>query len=189
MNASHLYDFSRGNGITIDANTFPSTANFVSYIQAAVPGVPNDGNRIDMTLDGTQIDMRIMVNDAQVAGTQLTLSRPAHRWWRMRGNGTMVIWETSPDGQTWTQRHTATSPFPLTPLDVNIGGRLVFPVAEALAARGVPIVFATGYGRSGLPAAWQDHTVLSKPYTAAEVASALGGLCARHKAAGGSALS
>ncbi len=32
-------------------------------------------------------------------------------------------------------------------LDVNLGGgETVFPLAEALKARGVPVVFATGYG-------------------------------------------
>lgn len=31
-------------------------------------------------------------------------------------------------------------------LDVNIGGEMVFPVAEQLQRRGVPFVFATGYG-------------------------------------------
>jgi two-component SAPR family response regulator len=30
-------------------------------------------------------------------------------------------------------------------LDVNVGDQRVYPVAEALAARGVPFVFATGY--------------------------------------------
>lgn len=36
-------------------------------------------------------------------------------------------------------------------LDVNLAGRQVFPVAEALAASGVPFVFSTGYGEGGLP--------------------------------------
>ena len=31
-------------------------------------------------------------------------------------------------------------------LDVNLGGTKVYPVADALAARGVPFVFVTGYG-------------------------------------------
>ena len=31
-------------------------------------------------------------------------------------------------------------------LDVNLGGVMVFPLAEALAARAVPFAFATGYG-------------------------------------------
>jgi DNA-binding response OmpR family regulator len=47
-------------------------------------------------------------------------------------------------------------------LDVNLGGERVFPVAEALRARGVPFAFATGYG------AIDDHrfmgeAVLRKP--------------------------
>ena len=35
-------------------------------------------------------------------------------------------------------------------LDVNIGGEKVYPVAEALTARGVPFIFATGYGIAGI---------------------------------------
>jgi two-component SAPR family response regulator len=31
-------------------------------------------------------------------------------------------------------------------LDVNLGGEMVFPLAEALQERGVPFIFATGYG-------------------------------------------
>ena len=47
-------------------------------------------------------------------------------------------------------------------LDVNIGGTMVFPVAERLRAAGIPFVFATGYG--ALPRrGFEDVTVLSKP--------------------------
>lgn len=58
-------------------------------------------------------------------------------------------------------------------LDVNIGGKPVFPFAEKLAAKGVPLVLATGYGRDGLPEEWQKMTVLSKPYTFEDLAGAL----------------
>lgn len=58
-------------------------------------------------------------------------------------------------------------------LDVNLGGAPVYPVAEALRERGVPVVFATGYGREGLPEEWQDRPVLLKPYTSDDVESAL----------------
>ena len=58
-------------------------------------------------------------------------------------------------------------------LDVNIGGQPVFPLAEKLAARGVPLVPATGYGRDGLPEAWRGFTVLAKPYTFDDLAAAL----------------
>src|SRR5277367_6352119 len=36
-------------------------------------------------------------------------------------------------------------------LDVNLGGEAVWPVAEALMARGVPFAFTTGYGQLGEP--------------------------------------
>jgi len=58
-------------------------------------------------------------------------------------------------------------------LDVNIGGRKVFPIAETLLARKVPIIFATGYGREGLPPEWQDFPVIQKPYTLENIGEAL----------------
>ena len=61
-------------------------------------------------------------------------------------------------------------------LDVNIGGGTVFPAAQILAERGVPILFATGYGREGLPPEWRDRPVILKPYTPRDISRALEGL-------------
>jgi CheY-like chemotaxis protein len=58
-------------------------------------------------------------------------------------------------------------------LDVNIGGEKVFPVAERLVARGVPFVFATGYGRDGVAPAFARVPVLSKPYDPRALEAAL----------------
>ena len=49
-------------------------------------------------------------------------------------------------------------------LDVNIGGEKVYPVAEALAAKGIPFIFATGYGISGISEAFSHVPALAKPY-------------------------
>ena len=48
-------------------------------------------------------------------------------------------------------------------LDVNLGGgETVFPLAEALRARGVPFIFATGYG--ALPSGdYPDTPLIHKP--------------------------
>jgi len=54
-------------------------------------------------------------------------------------------------------------------LDVNLAGEPVFAVAEALAARGVPFAFATGYGAGGLPDVWKSRPTLQKPFTASDV--------------------
>lgn len=58
-------------------------------------------------------------------------------------------------------------------LDVNIGGQKVFSAASILVERGVPVLFATGYGRDGLPPEWQDRPVIVKPYSQRDVAIAL----------------
>lgn len=58
-------------------------------------------------------------------------------------------------------------------LDVNLGGERVYPVADALAARDVPFLFATGYGPSGLDDLYPDRTVLSKPYVESSLVNAL----------------
>jgi CheY-like chemotaxis protein len=59
-------------------------------------------------------------------------------------------------------------------LDVNLGGQVVFPVADILCRRGIPFVFATGLGAGGLPADWQGHCSVQKPMTMATLAKALG---------------
>jgi len=58
-------------------------------------------------------------------------------------------------------------------LDVNVAGQQIFPVAEALRARGVPFVFSTGYGEGGLPDAWRGQPTIQKPFTEAAIRDAL----------------
>ena len=61
-------------------------------------------------------------------------------------------------------------------LDINLRGDLVFPVADALRARGVPFAFATGYDRWALPDRFADALRVEKPLQARSIASALGRL-------------
>lgn len=59
-------------------------------------------------------------------------------------------------------------------LDVNLrGGAKSLPVVEALDARGVPFVLATGYLPESLPPALRDRPALLKPYGEPELAAAL----------------
>jgi len=58
-------------------------------------------------------------------------------------------------------------------LDANLNGRSVMPVAEALAARGVPFVFATGYGDDKITPEHYGAPVIRKPYDVTQVAAAL----------------
>lgn len=63
--------------------------------------------------------------------------------------------------------------FDLAVLDVNLGGSESYPVADILRERGIPFIFATGYGQKGLTEAYQNVTTLKKPFTSDELASAL----------------
>jgi CheY-like chemotaxis protein len=56
--------------------------------------------------------------------------------------------------------------FDLAVLDVNLNGTPVTPVVEILVERGVPFIFASGYGQRGLPEAYRTAPILQKPFQA-----------------------
>jgi DNA-binding response OmpR family regulator len=64
-------------------------------------------------------------------------------------------------------------PLDVAVLDVNLGGRAVTPVADALAARAVPFVFCTGYDAMSLPVRHAAAPLLMKPCQARELRNAV----------------
>jgi CheY-like chemotaxis protein len=54
-------------------------------------------------------------------------------------------------------------------LDVHLRGRDIYPVADVLAEKGVPFIFATGYGQRMLPEKYRTRPVLQKPFVGAEL--------------------
>ena len=54
-------------------------------------------------------------------------------------------------------------------LDVNIKGGVVYPVAEELLARKVPVVLSTGYAPDTLPPVFRDLPCLRKPFGAGQL--------------------
>ena len=64
-------------------------------------------------------------------------------------------------------------------LDVNIGGEPVHPVAEILAERGIPFIFATGYGEARGESRFGRRPVLAKPFKPEEICDALTRLLAQ----------
>jgi CheY-like chemotaxis protein len=55
--------------------------------------------------------------------------------------------------------------FDIATLDINLAGQVSYPVATILGSRGIPFIFATGYGLVGLPAELTEVPVLSKPFS------------------------
>lgn len=58
-------------------------------------------------------------------------------------------------------------------LDINVEGAESFPIADVLRDRGVPIIFATGYGSRALPPRFLDSPTLPKPFGYPALAEAL----------------
>jgi CheY-like chemotaxis protein len=58
-------------------------------------------------------------------------------------------------------------------LDVNLNGQPITPVVEILVQRGLPFVFATGYGQRGVPEPYRGNPTLQKPFQVEALAQAL----------------
>jgi CheY-like chemotaxis protein len=63
--------------------------------------------------------------------------------------------------------------FDVALLDVNLAGKPITPVVEILVARGLPFVFASGYGQRGVPEAYRDSPTLQKPFQTEALAAAI----------------
>lgn len=74
--------------------------------------------------------------------------------------------------------------FDLALLDVNVDGAPVYPVADILIERGIPFLFATGYGSGGLDVSYANVPRLPKPFALAELQSAIHRILADRRALG-----
>ena len=63
--------------------------------------------------------------------------------------------------------------FDLALLDVNLAGQRVFPVAEALMAKGLPFIFSSGYGANAIPEEFRGAPLIPKPFTLEELEAAI----------------
>ena len=63
--------------------------------------------------------------------------------------------------------------FDVAMLDMNLNGDRTHAVADALAARDVPFVFATGYASRDMRARHEDRPMLTKPYQPHQLAAIL----------------
>lgn len=64
-------------------------------------------------------------------------------------------------------------------LDANLNGHMVTPAAEQLQARGVPFLFATGYGEAGGAPGGFGAPIIRKPYEVGAVVAAVAQLVGR----------
>jgi CheY-like chemotaxis protein len=58
-------------------------------------------------------------------------------------------------------------------LDMNLNGESVYPLADLLAAKGVPFIFVTGYSADSVAERFANIPVIQKPVTAETLAKVL----------------
>lgn len=89
----------------------------------------------------------------------------------LRAAGATVVGPLSTDGQA--ERAIGEERIDLALLDIDLRGKLVFPVVERLEERGIPYLFFSGFEQSSLPVQYRDAPFLAKPASGARVVSAL----------------
>ncbi len=63
--------------------------------------------------------------------------------------------------------------FDFAVLDINLAGEMSFPVADVLRERGIPFLFASGYGSKGLIDDYSTATRIQKPFRSGDLAQAI----------------
>ena len=63
-------------------------------------------------------------------------------------------------------------------LEINIDGRNILPVAQIIEKRGLPFLFTSGYGTTGLLDPLQERPVLRKPFLIMDLGRAIDTLLA-----------
>jgi hypothetical protein len=71
----------------------------------------DDNNRVIIGKGGASMLLRV-VNAGVTDDQYVTYNATDHQWWRLRLTGTLLEWQTSPDGGNWTTLRSATSGYP-----------------------------------------------------------------------------
>jgi CheY-like chemotaxis protein len=61
-------------------------------------------------------------------------------------------------------------------LDISVNGRDTYPVADILAARGVPFIFVSGFTLKDLPTSYRHCAHITKPFEPSAIITALRGV-------------
>lgn len=67
----------------------------------------DSNNRVLMNTESGNLQMSLAIGGSRVGESSIPYDSVAHRWWRIRhvSSGDTIRFDTSPDGISWTQRH------------------------------------------------------------------------------------
>lgn len=87
-----------GSSVTVQVVTAPAGNGTIGTFLILYP--LEAGHEVSMVVEGGQITMAEKTPGTD--STSVTYDPVAHLWWRIRHDGTLLLWETSPDASTWT---------------------------------------------------------------------------------------
>jgi len=117
----HLYDLSDSQ-VVVDAADVPGSAGFTTYLQLTEPR--DDTSHLLIGRQGPDLIVEQSVSNTNVDFTTVAYDAVAMRYWRIRGAGGHVYFDTSPDGTatSWTNQLDTTAQLDLSKMVVAIGG-------------------------------------------------------------------
>ena len=78
------------------------------------------GNKFEWGRSGSGLVPRFSAGGVTTDGPAFTYDALAHAWWRIRSDAGTIVWETSSDGNAWTNRWSVPTPFTITAMTVNL---------------------------------------------------------------------
>jgi len=102
--------------VWIELCTLPPVGNGTKISQISLSGSAGTGNEPGFLLYwslGVQM-LRMKIQGSAVSPTEIPYDSVAHRWFRFRVFAGNLLWETAPDGKTWTTRKSTPVPTGLT---------------------------------------------------------------------------
>lgn len=114
-------------GSTFHVQVFPTEAGggtTEAWSQVLVTSA-TPGTDLVMEVDAIagELNMALRVDYFDENAVRITYDPEAHAWFRIREDAGTLYWETAPDGETWTQRRTATTP--AWAADANVALQLI----------------------------------------------------------------
>ncbi|MEZ4446394.1 MAG: hypothetical protein R3B72_45365 [Polyangiaceae bacterium] len=125
------YDL-RGCAIHFELTEPPSEPGVQAFFYARVPASTAD--RVGFRVFNGKLFFSLRVADSEQSGSNITFDPVQHRWLRLRHASGKVFWDTSSDGQTWTERVDALEPpFDLGTVELHLGGFQAVGIASSVA--------------------------------------------------------
>lgn len=87
-----------------------------------------------------------------------------------------------PFGTVWEAMDANSEGLDAAVLDINVGGDLIYPLAERLSTRGTPMVFLTGYDAKSVDPRFSRSDVITKPIDESDLSACLASLFSRQLA-------